>query len=234
MEILEGTPQEYPMAFVYGNDWHQGVVGIVAGKLKERYNLPSFVMSIESDEVKGSARSISGLDIGALIMSAKEKGILTKGGGHIMAAGFSLNEDKIEDFRKFAGEYISENLKDESLTPIIDIEGTIDVSAVNVDIVKHIESLEPFGAGNNEPKIMIANALLSKVDVVGAGHIRCMFTSINGGYLRAMAFRATDNEMGKALLNGQGQCFNLVGVLRNNTWQNTTTPQFIIDDAMRR
>ena len=233
MEILEGTPQEYPMAFVYGNDWHQGVVGIVAGKLKERYNLPSFVMSIESDEVKGSARSISGLDIGALIMSAKEKGILTKGGGHIMAAGFSLNEDKIEDFRKFAGEYISENLKDESLTPIIDIEGTIDVSAVNVDIVRHIESLEPFGAGNNEPKIMIANALLSKVDVVGAGHIRCMFTSINGGYLKAMAFRATDNEMGKALLNGQGQCFNLVGVLRNNTWQNTTTPQFIIDDAMR-
>ncbi len=234
MEILEGTPQEYPMAFVYGNDWHQGVVGIVAGKLKERYNLPSFVMSIESDEVKGSARSISGLDIGALIMSAKEKGILTKGGGHIMAAGFSLNEDRIDDFRKFAGEYISKNLKDESLTPIIDIEGTIDVSAVNIDIVRHIESLEPFGAGNNEPKIMIANALLSKADVVGAGHIRCIFTSINGGYLKAMAFRATDNEMGKALLNGQGQCFNLVGVLRNNTWQNTTTPQFIIDDAMRR
>lgn len=104
IEILEGTPQEYPIAFVAGNDWHQGVIGIVAGKLKERYNLPAFVMSIEDDEVKGSARSVSGIDLGALIIAAKEKGILTKGGGHTMAAGFSLNEDKIEEFRKFVRE----------------------------------------------------------------------------------------------------------------------------------
>ena len=166
-------------------------------------------------------------------MSAKEKGILTKGGGHIMAAGFSLNEDKIEDFKKFAGEYISKNIKDESLIPTINIEGIVDVSAVNVDIIKYIESLEPFGASNSEPKIMLTNALLSKADIVGSGHIRCIFTSMNGGYLKAMAFRAADNEMGKALLKGKGQCFNLVGLLRNNTWQNITTPQFIIDDAMR-
>ena len=87
IEMLEGTPQEYPIAFVTGDDWHQGVIGIVAGKLKERYNVPAFVMSIEADEVKGSARSVPGIDLGALVMSAKERGILTKGGGHIMAAG---------------------------------------------------------------------------------------------------------------------------------------------------
>ena len=100
IEMLEGALQEYPIAFVAGKDWHQGVVGIVAGKLKERYNVPAFVMSIEEDEVKGSARSIPGVDLGALIMAAKEKGILTKGGGHMMAAGFSLEEGKLEDFRK--------------------------------------------------------------------------------------------------------------------------------------
>lgn len=92
IEILEGTPQPYPIAFVYGHDWHQGVIGIVAGKLKERYGLPAFVMSVENDEVKGSARSVPGLNIGALVMAAKEKGLLTKGGGHNMAAGFSLEE----------------------------------------------------------------------------------------------------------------------------------------------
>ncbi|HBO49855.1 MAG TPA: single-stranded-DNA-specific exonuclease RecJ, partial [Alphaproteobacteria bacterium] len=88
IEQVEGQTQEYPIAFAYGEDWHQGVIGIVAGKLKERYNVPAFVMSVEPDEVKGSARSIEGVDLGALIISAKEKGVITGGGGHIMAAGF--------------------------------------------------------------------------------------------------------------------------------------------------
>ena len=233
LEILEGQPQKYPMAFVYGNDWHQGVVGIVAGKLKERYNLPSFVMSVESDEVKGSARSISGINIGALIMAAKEKGILTKGGGHIMAAGFSLNEDKIEEFRQFAGEYIQQNLSDASLTPVIDIDGVLDVSAVTTDFADSLDTLSPYGSGNPEPKLMLNNALLTKVDVVGAGHLRCYLSSLNGGSLKAMAFRCTDNEMGKALLNGRGQIFNFVGTIRHDNWQGRNQVQFIIEDAMR-
>ena len=112
--MLDSKESEYPIAFVVGDDWHQGVIGIVAGKLKERYNLPSFVMSIEEDEVKGSARSIPQVDLGALIISAKEKGIITKGGGHTMAAGFSLTTDKIEEFRKFVGEYVKSKLGDRS------------------------------------------------------------------------------------------------------------------------
>ena len=127
IEMLEGTPQEYPIAFVTGDDWHQGVIGIVAGKLKERYNVPAFVMSIEADEVKGSARSVPGIDLGALVMSAKERGILTKGGGHIMAAGFSLNKDKIDEFRKFAGEYVLERLGNEDIVPVLDIDGSLDL-----------------------------------------------------------------------------------------------------------
>lgn len=233
METLEGSPQSYPMAFVYGHDWHQGVIGIVAGKLKERYNLPSFVMSVEADEVKGSARSVPGLDLGALIMAAKEKGILTKGGGHIMAAGFSLTEDRIEDFRTFAGEYIQRSLKDDTLTPVLEIDGSIDVAAATPDFITGLESLEPYGSGNPEPKLMLSRALVTKSDIVGAGHVRCFLSSLNGGSLKSMAFRCADSEMGKALLNGAGKTFNLVGVLRRDNWQGRNQAQFIIEDAMR-
>ncbi len=233
IEILEGTPQDYPMAFVYGNDWHQGVIGIVAGKLRERYNLPSFVMSIEPDEVKGSARSVPGLDIGALIMKAKEQGILTKGGGHIMAAGFSLEQDKIEEFRKFAGEYIQNIMQNQTLTPVLEIDGSLDISAAGVDFIDKLEALAPYGSGNPEPRLMLTNALVTKSTIVGSGHVRCFLTSLNGGSLKAMAFRCADNEMGKALLNGSGQSFNLVGSLRRDNWQGRNQAQFIIDDAMR-
>lgn len=233
IEILEGTPQDYPMAFVYGNDWHQGVIGIVAGKLRERYNLPSFVMSIEPDEVKGSARSVPGLDIGALIMKAKEQGILTKGGGHIMAAGFSLEQDKIEEFRKFAGEYIQNIMQNQTLTPVLEIDGILDISAAGVDFIDKLEALAPYGSGNPEPRLMLTNALVTKSTIVGSGHVRCFLTSLNGGSLKAMAFRCADNEMGKALLNGSGQSFNLVGSLRRDNWQGRNQAQFIIDDAMR-
>ena len=232
IEILEGQPQKYPIAFVYGKDWHQGVIGIVAGKLKERYNLPAFVMSIEDDEVKGSARSVAGLDLGALIMAAKEKGILTKGGGHIMAAGFSLEEDKLEEFREFVGNYVKEALKTDKLEPVLDVDATIDVGAANVKLLDELQLLEPYGAGNPEPKLMLSNALLTKADIVGAGHVRCFLTSLNSGSLKAMAFRCADNEMGKALINGIGKTFNFVGVLRRDNWQGRNQPQFIIEDAM--
>ena len=233
METLEGTPQKYPMAFVYGTDWHQGVIGIVAGKLKERYALPSIVMSVENDEVKGSARSVSGLDIGALIVAAKEKGLLTKGGGHVMAAGFSLKEENIEQFREFAGEYIIKALGQDSLSPVIEIDGVLDLAAVNPDMAEKIEVLEPFGAGNIEPKFRINNVRMAKTEIVGSGHVRCFLSSKTGGNVKAVAFRAADNEMGKALLNNNGETFHVVGVMRRDNWQGRNQVQFIIEDAMR-
>ncbi len=233
IEMLEGTPQEYPIAFVTGDDWHQGVIGIVAGKLKERYNVPAFVMSIEADEVKGSARSVPGIDLGALVMSAKERGILTKGGGHIMAAGFSLNKDKIDEFRKFAGEYVLERLGNEDIVPVLDIDGSLDLLGANVDMAEKLELLEPYGAGNSEPKLMLSSVRVVKPSIVGSGHVRCFLSSGNGGSLKAMAFRVGDTELGKALLTPEGSLFNVVGVLRRDNWQGRNSVQFIIEDAMR-
>lgn len=233
IEMLEGTPQEYPIAFAAGKDWHQGVVGIVAGKLKERYNVPAFVMSIEPDEVKGSARSVPGIDLGALIIAAKEKGLLTKGGGHTMAAGFSLPEDKIEAFRRFAGEYVRQKLGEEDVAPVIEVDSALDLLGANTDFAAALELLEPFGAGNAEPKIVLEHVRVVKPGIVGAGHVRCFLTSGNGGSLKAMAFKIADTELGKTLLNSQGAVFDIAGVLRRDNWQGRNSVQFIIDDAIR-
>lgn len=233
IEMLEGTPQEYPIAFAAGKDWHQGVVGIVAGKLKERYNVPAFVMSIEPDEVKGSARSVPGVDLGALIIAAKEKGLLTKGGGHTMAAGFSLSEDKIEAFRRFAGEYVRQKLGEEDVAPVIEVDSALDLLGANTDFAAALELLEPFGAGNAEPKIVLEHVRIVKPGIVGAGHVRCFLTSGNGGSLKAMAFKIADTELGKTLLNSQGAAFDIAGVLRRDNWQGRNSVQFIIDDAIR-
>jgi len=232
IEILEGTPQEYPIAFAYGDDWHQGVIGIVAGKLKERYNLPSFVMSIESDEVKGSARSVAGVDVGALIMSAKEKGILTKGGGHTMAAGFSLNADKIEEFRAFAGEYVRQRLGEEAIVPVIDADGILDVSGITYELIEELSQLEPYGAQNSEPKVVLPKVKVSKASLVGTGgHVRCFLTSANGSSVKAMAFRMADSEAGMALLNSHGRLFDVIGTLRPDNWMGRKGVQFFIEDV---
>ena len=233
IEQVEGTPQEYPIAFVYGKDWHQGVIGIVAGRLKERYNVPSFVMSIEADEVKGSARSISQVDLGALIISAKEKGILTKGGGHIMAAGFSLEEEKIEEFKKFVGEYVIARIGDEAITPVLNIDAILDVGGANIELADYLEKLEPFGAGNTEPILMLKNVKIIKPSLIGVGHVRCVLISDNGASIKAVAFRVGDNQIGNAMLNAKGEKFDVVGVLRRDKWNGRNEIQFIINDVRK-
>ncbi len=233
IEQVEGSPQEYPIAFVYGNDWHQGVIGIVAGRLKERYNVPSFVMSIEPDEVKGSARSIPQVDLGALVIAAKERGILTKGGGHTMAAGFSLEEAKIEEFKKFVGEYVSNKIDGEEVTPVIEIDSVLDVGGANIELADYLEKLEPYGAGNSEPKLMLKKVNIIKPVLFGVGHVRCVLTSQNGGNIKGIAFRVGDNQIGHTMLNAKKDFFDVVGVLRHDKWNGRNDVQFIIEDIRK-
>ena len=233
IEMLEREPQQYPIAFVYGTDWHQGVIGIVAGKLKERYNLPSFVMSIEQDEVKGSARSITGIDLGALVIAAKEKGILSKGGGHTMAAGFSLNENKIEEFKTFVGEYIKEKTGEEKLAPILSIDAQISLSGATENLADCLQQMEPFGASNPEPKIVIKNVKILHPSVIGNGHIKCLLSDEYASSLKAIAFKVADTEIGQVMINSANERFDIAGVLRKDTWQGRSSLQFIIEDIMK-
>lgn len=234
IEQVEGAPQEYPMAFAYGSDWHQGVIGIVAGKLKERYNVPAFVMSVEADEVKGSARSVNGVDLGALILSAKEQGVITSGGGHIMAAGFSLKEEQIPAFRKFVGEYVLARLGSEKITPVLNVDCVLNLSAINENLAEEFSMLEPYGTGNPEPQIMLRNVRIGWPQIVGSGHVRCNLLSAFGDKLSAIAFRAADTAIGQALLQSKGETFDVVGYMRCDNWQGKKRVQLIINDMMRK
>ena len=235
IEQVEGQPQEYPMAFAYGENWHQGVVGIVAGKLKERYNMPAFVMSVEPDEVKGSARSIDGVDLGALIMTAKEKGVITGGGGHTMAAGFSLIKEQIPEFKKFVGEYISEHLGDEKIAPVLNVDCVLNLSAVNERLAEDIELLEPYGTGNPEPLVMLQNVRICYPQAVGTGgHIRCTLQSAMGNKVSAIAFRVADTDIGSAMLNAKGDLFDVLGYVHCDSWQGNKRVQFMINDLKRK
>lgn len=234
IEQVEGSSQEYPMAFVYGYDWHQGVIGIVAGKLKERYNIPAFVMSVEADEVKGSARSISGVDLGALIISAKEKGVIKGGGGHTMAAGFSLTEEQIPLFRKFVGEYILEKLGSEKISPVLNIDCLLSLSGVTEEFANNLSLLEPFGTGNSEPLVLVKDVMICRAQIVGSGHVRCTLMSTSGYKVSAIAFRVVDSDIGNALLQAKGEVYDVVGYVKCDEWNGRKKVQFIINDLRRK
>ena len=234
IEQVEGKTQEYPMAFVYGDDWHQGVIGIVAGKLKERYNIPAFVMSVETDEVKGSARSVAGVDLGTLIIAAKEKGVIKGGGGHTMAAGFSLDKEQIPLFRKFVGEYILQKLGNEKIAPVLNIDCMLSLSGVTESFADNISLLEPFGTANPEPLVLLRNVMISWPQIVGNGHIKCNFTIGRGSKLPAIAFRAVDSDIGNAILQSKGENYDAVGYVKCDTWNGRRRVQFVINDLMRK
>ncbi len=235
IEQIEGQPQEYPMAFAYGENWHQGVIGIVAGKLKERYNMPAFIMSVEPDEVKGSARSIEGVDLGALILNAKDKGVIIGGGGHTMAAGFSLTKEQIPEFRKFVGEYISAHLGDEKIEPVLNVDCVFNLSAVTEQLAEEMSLLEPYGTGNAEPLVMLQNVQICYPQLVGSGgHIRCTLQSTAGNKVSAIAFRAADTDIGNAMLNAKGDLFDVLGYVHCDTWQGRKRVQFMVNDLKRK
>ncbi len=220
--------------FICGNNWHTGVIGIIAGRLKERYNLPTCVATVDSEGIaNGSGRSIPEIDLGSAIIKAKEMGILSEGGGHSMAAGFTLHQDKIEEFKKFLHEYIENSTKSQKIIPVLNIDSIIDITGINNDLIKKLSVLEPFGTANEEPRFAILNAKLTGSDALSGGHIRCYFASDNGKSISAICYKAVDTEMGETLLDGIGKYFRLAGKIRANEWNGKRYIQFIIEDIAK-
>ncbi len=229
IEQVESKPLETPFIVVQGENWHQGVVGIVAGRLKDKYNLPVFALSIEGDEVKGSSRSVQGVDLGSLIMNALQKGLLTRGGGHPMAAGFSLSRQKLPDFCSYLEESISFDMLAHDGT-VLEVDGILDIQAATPDFMEKINLLAPFGESNPEPCFVIKNVYITKTNLLRNGHIACSLSGLNGGYLRAIAFRAADTEIGKTLLTAKNKLFHVVGTLKEDSWKGHVKIQLQIID----
>lgn len=231
IEQVESSPLQTPFVLVSGENWHQGVVGIVAGRLKERYNLPVFVISIEGENAKGSSRSVPGIDIGTLIMDALNQGILTHGGGHPMAAGFSLKSEKIPDFKA----YLMEKIKPEFLSQgpnTLEADGILDLNGVTIDLLQKLELLAPFGEANPEPSFILKNVYITYTNLLKNGHISLGLANNSGKKLSAIAFRAADTEMGKVFLASHGEkYFDLMVSLKKDTWKGHTKIQIQILDA---
>ena len=232
IEAVERAGSELPIAFGASENWHPGVIGIVAGRLKERYNRPACVVALASGIGKGSGRSIAGFALGAAVIAARQAGLLVNGGGHAMAAGFTVAEERLPAFRDFLAARIAEAAGPGGLVPELGLDGMLMPAAATPDFVTLLERLAPFGAGNAEPRFAFPAVRVLKADVVGDAHIRLVLAEpASNQRLKAIAFRCLDSDMGRAFLNGRGQGFHLAGHLRADTWQGRNEVQLLVDDA---
>jgi single-stranded-DNA-specific exonuclease len=219
-----------PLVIAAGEDWHAGVIGIIAGRLKERYSRPACVIAFEGDEGKGSGRSIPGLDLGGAIIAARQAGLLTKGGGHAMAAGFTVKREKLQEFTDFLADRLHAQMQG-PLRALLQVDATLDPAGATLDLVETLSRMGPFGSGNAEPKFALIGARITAPRIVGQGHVACTVTGPNGGRLKAIAFRAADNDLGQALMANDGTPLHLAGTLRIDNWQGRTSVQMFIEDA---
>jgi single-stranded-DNA-specific exonuclease len=212
--------------------WHPGVVGIVAGRVKEKFNRPALVAGIIEGLAKGSGRSVAGLDLGAAIIAARQSGILATGGGHAMAAGFSVQEDKLPELHGFLNERLTSA---EALPGASELamEGVLAPSGADAALAQMVARLGPFGMGNAEPLFVLPRARVVKTDRIGkdGNTIRAMVEGEGGGRLKALLFRAKEGPLAEALSRAGGAPLHLAGYLRAESWQGRVSAGFFIADA---
>ena len=219
-----------PVLILEGKNWHEGVIGIVAARLKDRFNKPTIIISVNGSMGKASARSIVGFDIGSVIIAATQKKILLKGGGHKMAGGFSINVNNIEKFKEFIfNKFRGINMNLTVDKPLL-IDSKIAPSAINIEFYEKINILSPFGSGNPEPKFFIEDLKPVNSKVVGEKHIKSVLIGTEGSSIKTIAFNAVDNELGAYLLKKNNNTFNIAGKLSLNEWRGQKNVEFIIDD----
>lgn len=211
---------------VKGNNWHPGVIGIVSSRLKEKYHKPALVVSDWEGEQKGSGRSVAGLDMGVLMHQAVHKGLLNKGGGHAMAAGFTIAEGCYEDFYNFLDQAAAPYMQNRKL--ILSIDGYLTVDGLNDQFMQYVQQLEPYGNGHPTPTFAFKHMTCLFADVVGEKHIRLQLQDETGKRLKAMAFRAMQTPLEK-ILNHRGP-LDVAGSVKVDEWQGKQQLTLIIDD----
>ena len=215
-----------------GEGWHAGVIGIVASRIKELYNLPVFIIGIDEKVSKGSGRSISGVDLGAIVR--KNKDILIAGGGHGMAAGLSIEKENIAEFEKRFLESVEKTVakNPEILVPKISLDGVLSVSGAGLELISALEKAEPYGMGNPEPKFAVTGKL-AYAQVVGEKHVRITLTDITKRRVNGIVFSAMDSDLGPFLLNNLNEQVTVCGQLKRNVFNGYESAQIQVLDAVK-
>lgn len=230
---------QHPGIMVGHEGWHPGLSGLVAGRLAEKYKKPAAVIAFAPGhdnalEGRGSGRSVPGINIAAAFIDARNAGLIIKGGGHAMAAGFTVLPGQIEDFRSFFYDHVARQATGLEALCETQIDGVLSVRGAAVQLVKMLsQQVGPFGMDNPEPLFVLPNVKLFNVGIVGDGHIRTLISDADGGgtRMKAMAFRSAGTPVGKALLECGPRPLHLAGRIKLDTWNGAEKVEFHIEDA---
>lgn len=221
------------MILVAHEGWHPGVIGIVAARLREKFNRPAFVLALKEGIGKGSGRSVPGVDLGALVLGARQAGLIKDGGGHAMAAGLTVEAPRLAELIDFFEERLNQLPPFQSSALSLGVDGVLSPRGANRSLLDMLEQVGPFGAGHSEPRFVLPEVRLAFAEPVGENHVRCSLEGADGARLKAVAFRALSNPLGEALLTArsQGRPIHVAGQLRADNWRGQNQVQFQIEDA---
>ncbi|MDR0296701.1 MAG: single-stranded-DNA-specific exonuclease RecJ [Rickettsia sp.] len=230
------TQENDSSLFIVGKGWHPGVIGIVAGRLKEKFNKPVSVIALNDGIGKASCRSIKNVDFGSKIINAKTKELIIVGGGHAMAAGFTVLEEKLQELQEFLNHAFKSDMSNQNDLICEEYDAELTTNSVNLLLMDELSKLEPFGQGNHEPIFKFSNLFVLKADIVGEKHIRCLLAPSKEAFgskaLSAIAFNAVSTPIENVLLNIKSHNISVIGSLKMNSWQERHTIQLQIKDLI--
>ncbi|MCA8909275.1 MAG: single-stranded-DNA-specific exonuclease RecJ [Rhodospirillaceae bacterium] len=212
-----------------GDGWHPGVVGLVAGRLRERLHMPACAVAMDGDLGKGSGRSVPGFDLGRAIIAAHAAGLLEAGGGHPMAAGFTVRRDRLAALHRFLDDAVAAG---DPHVPELDADAVMSAAGATPDTEAALAALGPFGVGNPEPRLVVPGLRVAYARPVGIGHLACRLRGLDGAVLDAIAFRVADTPLAELLDSRDGVPLAVAGSLMRDEWQGRTQIKLRIDDAM--
>jgi single-stranded-DNA-specific exonuclease len=222
-----------PVLTVMSSGWHQGVIGIVAGRLKERFGRPAIVIAeCEDGTGKGSGRSISGVDLGAAVLAAKDSGLLLAGGGHAMAAGLTVAPGGLEALRAFLNERLSADVEKSRGDRALLLDALIAPGGVAASLCDALDTAGPYGAGWPQPRVAAGPVRLLKTTIVGDGHVRGIAAGDDGKRFKWIAFRSASTPLGQALLESAAdRRWWLAGIIKRDEWSGCNAAEMHVEDA---
>jgi single-stranded-DNA-specific exonuclease len=230
-----GSGEGPPILVLASADWHPGVVGLVAARLKERFERPAFAIALHPDGTgTGSGRSVPGVDLGSAVIAAVEAGLIPKGGGHAMAAGVSLRPGDLGPLRSFLADQLGTSVAAARAASALKVDAALTARGATVDLLHRIERAGPFGSGNPGPVFAFPSHRARFAQVVGkGGHVSFTLTSEDGAKLKAIAFRAANTALGDVLLRDADQPYHFAGSLSLDHYQGREQVQFRLTDIAR-
>ncbi|GLI93245.1 single-stranded-DNA-specific exonuclease RecJ [Methylocystis echinoides] len=232
-ELLFARTNRLSCIVVEGADWHPGVVGLIAARLRERFNLPSFAIAFNGETGSGSGRSLSGVDIGKAVRRCVDAGLAIKGGGHAMAAGVTLARDRVADFAAFMNDILAEPVERVRAADALVIDAALSARGVTLDLLRRVEKAGPFGQGNPEPLFALPEQRIADAAIVGEHHIRARLRADDGASVDAIAFRCVGAPLGDALLRGRGETFHVAARLSANSFRGVERVETRLVDLAR-